>query len=68
MCRRSEIIFILPLALLCFLTAIASGGSLKDAQGGLAGAIKQYEERWKDAQERFNGNGEFLTFLKRENK
>ena len=65
---RSEIMFVLPFALLCFLTAIASGGSLKDAQGGLAGAIKQYEERWKDAQERFNGNGEFLTFLKRENK
>ena len=68
MSRSSKTMFILPLALLCFLTAIASGGSLKDAQGGLAGAIKQYEERWNNVQERSKNDVDFLTFLKRENK
>ena len=68
MFRSSTTLFILPFAFLGFFTAIASGGSLKDAKGGLAGAIKQYEERWKDAHERLSDNVEFLTFLEREKK
>ena len=50
------------------LASLVTGQSLSESRGSLAGATKQYKERWQAVQERFENDAEFMTLLRREKK
>ena len=56
----------LSFALFWMLTAVVIGQSLRESRGSLAGATKQYEERWQAVQGRFKNDAGFMNLVKRE--
>lgn len=48
------------------LISVVTGQTLSESRGGLAGATKQYEERWKAVQGRFKNDAGFMNLVKTE--
>ena len=48
------------------LASVVTGQSLSESRGSLAGATKQYEERWQAVQDRFKNDAEFMNLVRRE--